>query len=97
MRIKAPTTSNNAENLCGWHCAPVAVFDFFYLDLASLRQSSGVPCLSFRMAESWDNTTKDTVKRIPLLTDNAGPRDSKEKWDIRLKQVQHRTRELASQ
>ena len=38
------------------------------------------------MAE-WDDKTKSTVKRIPLLTENAGPRDSKEKWEARLKQV----------
>jgi hypothetical protein len=38
------------------------------------------------MAE-WDNTTKEQVKKIPLLTENAGPRDAKEKWDARLKQV----------
>jgi hypothetical protein len=38
------------------------------------------------MAE-WDNTTKEQVKKIPLLTENAGPRDPKENWDARLKQV----------
>jgi len=38
------------------------------------------------MAE-WDNSTKEQVKKIPLLTENAGPRDAKEKWDARLKQV----------
>lgn len=38
------------------------------------------------MAESWDNKTKATVQKIPLLTENAGPRDDKEKWDARLKQ-----------
>jgi hypothetical protein len=60
------------------------------------------------MAE-WDDKTKSTVKKIPLLTvraahaaiaagragnrlphdlqENAGPRDSKEKWEARLKQV----------
>lgn len=39
------------------------------------------------MAESWDSQTRDTVKKIPLLTENSGPRDPKEKWDARLKQV----------
>ena len=38
------------------------------------------------MAESWDSSTRETVKKIPLLTVNAGPRD-KEKWPERLKQV----------
>ena len=38
------------------------------------------------MAE-WDDNTKAQVKKIPLLTENAGPRDAKEKWDARLKQV----------
>lgn len=38
------------------------------------------------MAE-WDDNTKAQVKKIPLLTENAGPRDPKEKWDARLKQV----------
>ncbi|GBF96700.1 hypothetical protein Rsub_09442 [Raphidocelis subcapitata] len=37
------------------------------------------------MAE-WDSSTKEQVKKIPLLTENAGPRDTKEKWDARLKQ-----------
>eukprot|EP00879_Flechtneria_rotunda_P008240 GHRR01008633.1.p1 GENE.GHRR01008633.1~~GHRR01008633.1.p1 ORF type:complete len:157 (+),score=11.50 GHRR01008633.1:444-914(+) len=38
------------------------------------------------MAESWDPKTRQTVQKIPLLTENAGPRDAKEKWDARLKQ-----------
>ncbi|KIY96240.1 hypothetical protein MNEG_11720 [Monoraphidium neglectum] len=38
------------------------------------------------MAE-WDDNTKAQVKKIPLLTENAGPRDPKEKWDARLKQL----------
>eukprot|EP00877_Chromochloris_zofingiensis_P001427 jgi/Chrzof1/11285/Cz05g31030.t1 len=42
--------------------------------------------MSGHMAESWDNTTRETVKKIPLLTENAGPGDAKEKWDARLKQ-----------
>jgi hypothetical protein len=41
------------------------------------------------MAE-WDDNTKAQVKKIPLLTENAGPRDPKEKWDARLKQVGER-------
>ena len=42
---------------------------------------------SAAMAESFDAATVTTVKKIPLLTDNAGPRDDKEKWEARLKQV----------
>lgn len=37
------------------------------------------------MAE-WDNTTRETVKKIPFLTEKSGPRD-KDKWQDRLKQV----------
>ena len=37
------------------------------------------------MAE-WDSSTRETVKKIPLLTENGGPRD-KDKWEARLKQV----------
>lgn len=37
------------------------------------------------MAESWDASTRDTVKKIPLLTVKAGPRD-KEQWPARLKE-----------
>jgi hypothetical protein len=37
-----------------------------------------------RRADLWDNTTKEQVKKIPLLTENAGPRDAKEKWDTAL-------------
>jgi len=36
------------------------------------------------MAE-WDNGTKETVKRIPLLSTKAGPRE-KEGWEKRLKE-----------
>ena len=38
------------------------------------------------MAEAWDSRTRDTIKRIPMLTEKAGPRD-KEGWQNRLKQV----------
>ena len=41
------------------------------------------------MAESFDSGTKETVKKLPLLTVNAGPRD-KEGWEERLKQVSMR-------
>ncbi|KAG1678853.1 hypothetical protein FOA52_003521 [Chlamydomonas sp. UWO 241] len=37
------------------------------------------------MAESFDSGTKDVVRKLPLLTINAGPRD-KDKWPDRLKQ-----------
>ena len=43
-----------------------------------MQQGSG-------MAE-WDNTTKATVAKIPLLATKAGPRD-KEEWQKRLKEV----------
>lgn len=39
------------------------------------------------MADSFDDNTKQAVKKIPLLSENAGPRDPKDKWDARLKQV----------
>ena len=38
------------------------------------------------MAE-WDPTTKQQVQKIPLLTVKAGPRDEKEEWQKRLKEV----------
>jgi ufm1-conjugating enzyme 1 len=34
---------------------------------------------------SLDNKTKETLQKIPLLTENAGPRDG-EKWEKRLKE-----------
>jgi ufm1-conjugating enzyme 1 len=37
------------------------------------------------MAETIDEGTKSTVKKLPLMTINAGPRD-KEAWEGRLKQ-----------
>jgi hypothetical protein len=37
------------------------------------------------MAESWDANTLGAVKKIPLLTTRAGPRD-KEEWTKRLKE-----------
>ncbi|PNH09012.1 Ubiquitin-fold modifier-conjugating enzyme 1 [Tetrabaena socialis] len=40
------------------------------------------------MAESWDSKTRETVKKIPFLTEKAGPRD-KQKWPDRLKQELH--------
>ncbi|KAG2483046.1 hypothetical protein HYH03_018075 [Edaphochlamys debaryana] len=40
------------------------------------------------MAETWDPKTRDTVKKIPFLTEKAGPRD-KQKWQDRLKQELH--------
>ncbi|KAF8056394.1 ufc1 [Scenedesmus sp. PABB004] len=43
------------------------------------------PCRRGSMAE-WDPKTRQTVQKIPLLTENAGPRDAKDKWDARLKQ-----------
>lgn len=43
-------------------------------------------CRVAAMAESFDSGTKETVKKLPLLTVNAGPRD-KEGWEERLKQV----------
>lgn len=44
------------------------------------------PCYPQTMAESFDAGTKETVKKLPLLTINAGPRD-KDTWGDRLKQV----------
>lgn len=38
------------------------------------------------MADSFDNSTKEKVGKIPLLSINAGPRD-KDKWEDRLKEV----------
>lgn len=35
--------------------------------------------------DTWDNSTKVTVQKIPLLTINAGPRDG-DKWKSRLKE-----------
>jgi len=35
--------------------------------------------------DTWDNSTKATVQKIPLLTVNAGPRDG-DKWKSRLKE-----------
>ena len=43
------------------------------------------------MAETWDPSTRETVKKIPFLTEKAGPRD-KEKWQDRLKQVREALR-----
>ncbi|GFR48352.1 hypothetical protein Agub_g10239 [Astrephomene gubernaculifera] len=40
------------------------------------------------MAESWDPKTRETVKKIPFLTEKSGPRD-KQKWQDRLKQELH--------
>jgi len=37
------------------------------------------------MAESWDTNTLGAVKKIPLLTTRAGPRDGEE-WTKRLKE-----------
>ncbi|EIE22389.1 DUF1782-domain-containing protein [Coccomyxa subellipsoidea C-169] len=37
------------------------------------------------MAEGWDSGTKETVRKIPLLTVNAGPRD-KDQWTKRLRE-----------
>eukprot|EP00854_Cymbomonas_tetramitiformis_P006884 gene6884-8218_t len=35
--------------------------------------------------EGWDSNTRETVRKIPLLTINAGPRDGEE-WGKRLKE-----------
>jgi hypothetical protein len=37
------------------------------------------------MADSWDTNTLGAVKKIPLLTTRAGPRDGEE-WTKRLKE-----------
>jgi hypothetical protein len=38
------------------------------------------------MAESWSDSTKHQVSKLPLLNTNAGPRD-KTNWEDRLKEV----------